>query len=539
MPISAAEFSSTTILRYPRSTKGMPVPVLIRALLAACILLPIPRSTADESSASAPLLLKARSRTQTAADSERWHSTTTTLNWNPRETCIIVCDMWDHHWCVPSEQRVGEMAPHMNRVLNAARARGVFIIHCPSDTMEAYADHPARLRAINAAPAETSPPLQKWVRLLPEREGSLPIDDADGGCDCDPPVPSRRVWTRQHPAIEIQAADAITDNDEAFRLMRERGIRNVIVMGVHTNMCVLGRPFSIRQMVLQGQNVVLVRDLTDTMYNPARAPFVSHFSGNDLVTEHIEQYWCPSITSTDLCGEAPFQFRDDKRPHLVVVVSEPEYETEQSLTEFRQELLQRYRVSMVYGDSNDGSVLPGADVITTADLLLLSVRRRTLKPQQLQLFRDFVSAGKPVIGIRTSSHPFHLRNQSPPEGRADWPEFDLQVNGGQYTNHHGNGPITQLEPAAGKEQHPLLKGINLNDLTGQGSLYKVRPLADSTTPVLIGSIPNQESEPVAWINRRADGGHTFYTSLGHRGDFAQPGFRQLLLNACDWLLQQE
>lgn len=508
-------------------------------LLAVCLLLPVTRSTADEPSAGSVLQLQARSRTQTTADSGRWHSTTTTLNWKPRETCIIVCDMWDHHWCVPSEQRVAEMATHMNRVINAARARGVFIIHCPSDTMDAYTGHPARLRAINAAATETSPPLQNWVRLLPEREGTLPIDDSDGGCDCDPPVPSRRVWTRQHPGIEIQAEDAITDNDEAFRLMRQRGIRNVIVMGVHTNMCVLGRPFSIRQMVLQGQNVVLVRDLTDTMYNPAKAPFVSHFSGNDLVTEHIEQFWCPSITSTDLSGEAPFRFRDDKRPHLAVVVSEPEYETEQSLTELRQELLKHYRVSMVYGDNGDGSLLPGADVITNADLLLLSVRRRTLMPRQLQLFRDFIASGKPVIGIRTSSHPFHLRNQPAPEGRADWPEFDLQVNGGRYTNHHGDGPVTLLEAAPGQQQHPLLSGIALEELTGRGSLYKVRPLADSTTPVLIGRIPDQEPEPVAWINHRADGGRTFYTSLGHRGDFAQPGFRRLLLNACDWLLHND
>ena len=39
----------------------------------------------------------------------------------------------------------------------------------------------------------------------------------------------------------------------------------------HENMCVLNRPFGIRQMVYQGQNVVLMRDLTDTMYDPRRS----------------------------------------------------------------------------------------------------------------------------------------------------------------------------------------------------------------------------------------------------------------------------
>ena len=34
--------------------------------------------------------------------------------------------------------------------------------------------------------------------------------------------------------------------------------------GVHTNMCVLGRPFGLRQMARLGKNTALVRDMTDT-----------------------------------------------------------------------------------------------------------------------------------------------------------------------------------------------------------------------------------------------------------------------------------
>ena len=104
----------------------------------------------------------------------------------------------------------------------------------------------------------------------------------------------------------------ITDSAEAYNLFRQRGIENVLVCGVHLNMCVLGRPFAIRQMVLQGQRVALVRDLTDTMYNPARAPYVSHFAGTRLVVEHVEKYWCPSITSASLLGGPEFRFRGDE-----------------------------------------------------------------------------------------------------------------------------------------------------------------------------------------------------------------------------------
>jgi len=45
---------------------------------------------------------------------------------------------------------------------------------------------------------------------------------------------------------------------------------------------------------------ILVRDLTDAMYNPASRPFVSHAQGTELVIQHIERYWAPSVTSNEL-----------------------------------------------------------------------------------------------------------------------------------------------------------------------------------------------------------------------------------------------
>ena len=99
--------------------------------------------------------------------------------------------------------------------------------------------------------------------------------------------------------------------------MRQRGITNVICMGVHQNICILKRPFGVRQMVTQGQNVVLIRDMTDSMYNSRRRPFVDHFTGNDLVTWHIEKYWCPTMTSDQILGGQPFRFAADTKPPRV------------------------------------------------------------------------------------------------------------------------------------------------------------------------------------------------------------------------------
>ena len=71
-------------------------------------------------------------------------------------------------------------------------------------------------------------------------------------------------------------------------------------MGVHTNMCVLGRSFAIKQMVRWGVNAVLARDLTDAMYHPFKPPYVSHEAGTQLIIEYIEKFWCPTILSGDL-----------------------------------------------------------------------------------------------------------------------------------------------------------------------------------------------------------------------------------------------
>lgn len=145
-------------------------------------------------------------------------------------------------------------------------------------------------------------PLPK-PRDLPDHP--LPIDDSDEGCDTGDDKPYE-AWTRQHPAIEISEYDGITDSGrEVYNLFHALGIKNMIIMGVHTNMCVLGRSFGIRQMTRWGILCVLVRDLTDTMYNPKMPPYVSHDEGTELVIQHIEKYWCPSILSSELMEGLP------------------------------------------------------------------------------------------------------------------------------------------------------------------------------------------------------------------------------------------
>lgn len=244
-----------------------------------------------------------------------------TVDWDPHHTALIICDMWDDHWCKGAAARVDELAGPMNELVHKAREMGMLIIHAPSTCVDFYADTPQRQRAKETPYAK--PPIElsqsmrwgtRWCWPDEPREPGMPIDDSDMGCDCETKCEINDPWTRQIATIDIEAPDAISDDgQEVFNLLEARDIDHVLIAGVHLNMCVLGRSFAIRQMVQLGKDVVLIRDMTDTMYNSDMKPFVNHFEGTDLVVEHVEKYWCPTITSVDLVDGEPFRFREDKR----------------------------------------------------------------------------------------------------------------------------------------------------------------------------------------------------------------------------------
>ena len=66
------------------------------------------------------------------------------VTWESEKTALIICDMWDDHWCKSASHRVEEMAPVLNDIVKTARAKGVFIIHAPSSVVDFYKDTPQR-----------------------------------------------------------------------------------------------------------------------------------------------------------------------------------------------------------------------------------------------------------------------------------------------------------------------------------------------------------------------------------------------------------
>jgi nicotinamidase-related amidase len=252
------------------------------------------------------LSIRARSRSE-APGSGKTRVSERALRWEVAQTAIVVCDMWDTHTCSLSAQRVAVMAPRMNHVISAARSLGVMIVHAPSDTMKFYEGTPWRQRMQRAPMAPSSTPILARCPREPAELRNFPIDDSS---ECDDPIVKEWTgpypWTRQHPAIDIAGFDGVSDSgQEIYNFFRQEGITNVVLMGVHTNICILNRGFGIRQMKRLGFQVVLARDLTDAMYDPRRRPFVSHARGTELVIEHIESKWCPSVLGDDLTRVIP------------------------------------------------------------------------------------------------------------------------------------------------------------------------------------------------------------------------------------------
>ena len=306
----------------PRNPLLVPSPLFCLFALAAA-LSPLPSVHA-----TSPLEVQLRFQRPVTGDSDAFAAVNRNETWNPSETAIIVCDVWDYHHSPNAVGRLQEMLPRLEKVLKSARQQGITIIHSPSDCMDAYREHPGRRRAIDAPQAANQPAdIEAWCSAIPAEEQAVyPIDQSDGGEDDDRAVHAEWAikltalgrnpnmpWQRQNAGISIDPnRDYISDRgNEVWNILEDRGIQNVVLTGVHTNMCVLGRPFGLRQMARNGKHVVLMRDMTDTMYNPARWPYVSHFEGTRRIISHIERFVCPTITSDQWLGGKPFRFVGD------------------------------------------------------------------------------------------------------------------------------------------------------------------------------------------------------------------------------------
>ena len=196
-----------------------------------------------------------------------------------------------------------------------------------------------------------------------------------------------------------------------------------------------------------------------------------------------------------------------------------EYDSETSLAVFQDYIEKSHPVQatqIIYQSEDDHQSL---EALEDTDVLLVFTRRLNITGKELDRFKAYCAAGKPIVGVRTASHAYQ-----------NWLDFDKDVLGGDYQGHYGAGPIAHAEMNIDAKDHPILRDISNFD--SYGSLYKNPSIATDTTLLLTGKT-EEHTEPVAWT-RSHRGGRVFYTSLGHQRDFEVEMFLRLLANAVLW-----
>ena len=254
------------------------------------------------------LRLHLRERREEPAGSGTIKVVERTVDWNVAETAIIVCDMWDDHHCKIAAQRVGvhgaahepgaHRRPRPGRDDHPRPQRDDEHLRRHALPQADGAGEARRRRRCRSSGGATATRTREPQPLPVDTHARLRRRDARPG--------GARGTRGSTPALDIIGFDGISDNgQEIYNFCEQEGIKNIVLMGVHTNYCILARPFGIRQMVRLGRNVVLARDLTDALYDPRQPPYVSHARGTEIVVEHIERYWCPSILGEDLTRVVP------------------------------------------------------------------------------------------------------------------------------------------------------------------------------------------------------------------------------------------
>ena len=255
--------------------------------------------------------------------------------------------------------------------------------------------------------------------------------------------------------------------------------------------------------------------------------------------------------------------------HIVLISGDEEYRSEEGLPMLARILAVRhgFECTLLFSqdpetgliDPENQTYIPGIERLREADMLVLLTRFREPPDEWMQIFREYVESGRPILGLRTATHAFDFRRNRE-SAHADygwnssrWPGgFGKQILGETWVAHHGNhgSESTRGLLEAGQQGHPILRGVQ--DIWGPTDVYRVGQLpADATVlvrgQVLAGmqpsSVPvegpkNEPLMPIIWTRSfEQPKGHamrTICSTIGASQDLESEGLRRCLVNACYW-----
>lgn len=230
----------------------------------------------------------------------------------------------------------------------------------------------------------------------------------------------------------------------------------------------------------------------------------------------------------------------EEKPLAAIIVSDNHYQADTLFPILATWLEENYPIRTVIVHGHGGGDFENMEKLCEADVALLYVRRIAPKTEQLEMFREFLKSGKPLIAFRTASHAFSLsfnNSKQPAEGYSEWREFDAEVLGGNYHNHGPNDAGTDVRTMAAAMQHPIFAGVDTEPYHSVGSLYYTLPIAENAELLQTGTILGR-TEPLTWLRKNPWGGTVLYTALGHWEDFEDTRFKKMVANAILYLCSE-
>ena len=258
-----------------------------------------------------------------------------------------------------------------------------------------------------------------------------------------------------------------------------------------------------------------------------------------------------------------------KGKHVVFLSGDEEYRSEEAMPMLAKILAVRrgFKCTVLFPinpgdgtiDPNNQTNMPGLDALHSADMLVMQLRFRELPDDQMKYFVDYLSAGKPILPIRTSTHAFaYTRNPGSPYAKFDWQNkewpggFGQQVLGETWVSHHGNHGRESTRGVINPQfkNHPILIGVE--DIWGPTDVYGIIHLPRDAQVLVYGQVldgmkptdqpvagpKNNPMMPLVWIRQhRGEGGKTsriICSTIGAAVDLQSEGLRRLFVNAIYW-----
>ncbi len=242
---------------------------------------------------------------------------------------------------------------------------------------------------------------------------------------------------------------------------------------------------------------------------------------------------------------------------VVLVAGDEEYRTEETMPMLGKILSQThgFDCTVVFAHSEDGTYidpnnqlgLRGLKALDDADLMIIGTRFRKPNEEEAAHVTKYLNAGKPIIGIRTSTHAFN--GDGTFGGSLAFADFGLNILGEKWVSHHGGhkreGARGYVEE--GKADHPILNSVS--DVFALSDVYGVIHLTDADNILMRAAVTeslepsskdvagkkNDPMQPFAWIHPytapSGTAGKSFCTTGGASVDFLNEGLRRMVVNA--------